>query len=323
MQPPEVFVKGLGVHIPEVEAGAAVAGELPAPDMALFAAREALSRCGHPPTDVDLLLYAGTWHQGPDGWLPQSYLQRLLVGDDNLALRINQGRNGMLAGLELAAGYLCADLSRRSALIVAADNFGTPLLRRRQGGEVLGDAGAALLLTRELGFARLLSVCSVTVPEAEELHRAGEPMFPPGATTGREVNLTARADVFHRRSAAEPAATALWQELEKRMVEVVHVALGEAGVEPGDIARAALTTLPGGDIQPVLKALGLPESRSTAEVGRRLGQLGAADQVVALDHLLTAGALHPGDHVVLHAVGAGLTASCAVLRIEGTPPWTS
>ncbi|MFI5916533.1 ketoacyl-ACP synthase III family protein [Dactylosporangium sp. NPDC051541] len=323
MQPADVFVKGLGVHVPEVEGGAAVAGELPAPDMALLAARHAFSRCGHEPTDVDLLLYASTWHQGPDGWLPQSYLQRRLIGDDNLALSIDQGRGGLLAGLELAAGYLCADPGRRTALLVAADNFGTPLLRRRSGGEVLGDAGAALLLTRELGFARLLSVCSVTVPEAEEMYRAGEPMFPPGATTGRAVDLPARADVFRRRLAAEPAGTALWQELEKRMVEIVHAALGEAGVEPGDIAAAALTALPGGDLEPVLHALRLPPSRSTAAVSHRLGQLGAADPVVALDHLVSAGALRPGDHVVLHTTGAGLTASCAVLRIEGTAPWTT
>ncbi|WP_378789760.1 ketoacyl-ACP synthase III family protein [Nonomuraea fastidiosa] len=89
-------------------AGAAVAGDLPAPEMALHAARSALKRSGRAPGDLGLLLYASTWHQGPDGWPPHSYLQRHLVGGDALATEIRQGCNGMFIAMELAAGHLKA-----------------------------------------------------------------------------------------------------------------------------------------------------------------------------------------------------------------------
>ena len=171
--------------------GAAVAGDIPAPELALRAARSAMVRSGRFPAELDLLLYASTWQQGPEGWPPHAYLQRHLVGDQILATQLRQGCNGMFAALELAAGYLRAEPGRRAALLVAADNYGTPLADRWRMGQsyIAGDAGSALVLETEPGFARLLSVCSASVSAAEEMHRAAEPLFPPGITRGPGAGL--------------------------------------------------------------------------------------------------------------------------------------
>lgn len=194
MRVSDLFISGLGTYLPEtvsveqavaqglypeLEAelheleGAAVAGDTPAPEMALYAAQHAFKRCGRRPTDLDLLLYVATWHQGPEGWLPHSYLQRHLTGGDLTASEIHLGCNGMFSALELAVGHLRAEPGRRAALLVAADNYGTPMTDRwRMGpGYICGDAASALVLTKDEGFAQLLAVRSATVPEAEELHR--------------------------------------------------------------------------------------------------------------------------------------------------------
>jgi 3-oxoacyl-[acyl-carrier-protein] synthase III len=342
---PDISIRGLGVFLPDTVSvdwavhaglyppaevdlheltGAAVAGDTPAPEMALRAARTALARCGQDAEGLDLLLYADSWHQGPDGWQPQYYLQRHLPCAGALAVEIRQGCNGMFSALELAASYLRADPSRSAALVVAADNFGTPLMNRwRMGpGYIAGDGACAVVIGPEPGFARLLSVCSTAVPEAEELHRSGEPLFPPGATVGRAVDFNARSADYRRRAVVEAFGTASLMAIQRQMLQIVEQATDEAGVRVGDIARVAFMHYAREIVeQRCMVALGLPMSRSTWEYGRTVGHLGASDQVVALDHLLATGQLGPGDHLLMVGVGPGVTLSAAVVGVLQRPPW--
>ncbi|MGW0484831.1 ketoacyl-ACP synthase III family protein [Nonomuraea sp. NPDC003214] len=346
MTPPGTYVSGVGAFVPrtvvsvekavakgwypaeEAElhnlAGAAVAGDLPAPEMALHAAQSALKRSGRAPADLDLLLYASTWHQGPDGWPPHSYLQRNLVGGDVLATEIRQGCNGMFTALELAASYLGADPARQAALLVAADNYGTPLMDRwRMGpGYVGGDAASALVLTREPGFARLMSVRTVTVAEAEELHRGTEPLFPPGVTVGRKFSFAARNDQFRNQVMPQGESTAALFKIQRALMEIVERVLDESGIEARDLTRVAFMNYSEEIVeQRCMALLDLPMSRSTWEYGRTIGHCGASDQVLALDRLLTTGQLGPGDHLLMLGTGPGVTVSGAVIKILDTPPW--
>jgi 3-oxoacyl-[acyl-carrier-protein] synthase-3/clorobiocin biosynthesis protein CloN2 len=331
-----IHLGGLGVHIPEtvtvrwaVEQGlypaaaaeeqgllaTAVAGDTPAPEMALHAAQEALKQHGAPLEELGLLLYADVWHQGPDGWSPHYYLQHHLVGGDLLALEVRQGCNGVFAALELAAPYLG---DGRDALIVAADNFGTARIDRWRAGPnfILGDGAAAVVLTRRPGFARLLSVNSVTIPEAEELHRQGEPLFPPGATTGDVVDFAARSEEFVRLTLSKLDLAMIWITMHDKFVQVMKKTLDEAGIAAEQVARVAFTNLGRQAVEErCVGALGLPMEKSTWEHGRTVGHLGASDQLVALRQLLAAGELRPGDHLLMASLGPGVTASCAVVRI--------
>ena len=340
---PDVFLKGLGVFLPgtvgveqavaegryaaeDVElhelAGAAVAGDVPAPEMALWAARQAFSRCGHPPEDVDLLLYADSWHQGPDGWQPQYHLQRHLVGGRPLAVEVRHGCNGMFSALELAAAYLGRP-DRTTALVVAADNFGTPLIDRWAFGPgyIAGDGASAVLLSSESGFARLAAVRTAAVPAAEEVHRSGEPLFPPGPTLGRTLDFSGRAADFNRRARGE-GGTTVWLQVHQTLLDVVAGVLADAGIDTDEVTRVAFMNYSREIVEHRgVLALGLPMSRSTWDFGRTVGHLGASDQVVSLDHLLTAGELGPGDHMLLVGVGPGVTVSGAVVEVLDTPPW--
>ena len=81
----EVYIAGLGVYLPEIMSipdavanglydpelaaesgwtGVAVAGTMPAPDMAVLAARRALHDSGHSPAEFALLVHARNLPQG-------------------------------------------------------------------------------------------------------------------------------------------------------------------------------------------------------------------------------------------------------------------
>ena len=346
MRTEHIYLGGIGVYLPatigvehavaqgwypaeEAEtgqlAGVAVAGDTPAPEMALRAAQEAVKRAGADPDAISLLLYADSWHQGPDGWQPQYYLQRHLVGGDALAVEVRQGCNGMFSALELAAGYLAGQPDRRTALAVAADNFGTPLVNRwRTGpGFIVGDGASAVLLTKEPSFARLLSVRSVAIPELEELHRIGQPLFPPAATVGRDMDLAGRAATFKRWAATQPDVMDAWLKLYRRMLEVIEPTLDEAGITIKDVTRVSF---PNSAKDVVEKrwtaALGMTLAQSTWDFGRTIGHISASDQIIALDHLLSHDELGAGDHYLMVGVGPGITLSSAVIRIDRRPPWS-
>ena len=67
--------------------------------------------------------------------------------------------------------------------------------------------------------------------------------------------------------------------------------------------------------------LDLPVSRSAWEFGRTIGHCGASDQVLALDRLMDAGELVPGDRLLMLAYGPGVTISAAVVEILQSPAW--
>jgi 3-oxoacyl-[acyl-carrier-protein] synthase-3/clorobiocin biosynthesis protein CloN2 len=343
----DTFIKGLGVYLPdrvtaqwavaqglygaeEIElhgvSATAVAGPTPAPEMAYRAAQQALKRCGHAASDLDLLLYVATWHQGPEGWLPHSYLQHHLVGDDVPAIEIRQGCNGMFSAMELASYHMRAEPRRKAALLVAADNYGTPLVNRWNMGRgyVGGDAATAVLLTKERGFAELLSVCSATVSEAEEMHRGDEALFPPGITIGQGLDFGARNDEYLRRARTQPMGTASLLKIHQKTMEVADMALNESGITIEEVTRVAFMNVSREIVeQRCMAALGLPMSKSTWAFGSTVGHCGASDQIMALDHLLGTGELHPGDHLLMLGTGPGVLLSSAVVQILETPSWIS
>jgi 3-oxoacyl-[acyl-carrier-protein] synthase-3/clorobiocin biosynthesis protein CloN2 len=341
---PDTYITGLGSCVPATVAVAdavadgrypaedaalhgltavAVAGDVPAPELGLRAARAALERAGQDAELVSLLLYATSWHQGPDGWPPQHHLQRQLGLDRALAMELRHGCNGMFSAFELAASHLAAGPVDEAALLVAADNFSTPMVDRwRMGpGYLAGDGASALVLGRRGGFARLLSTCTTAVAEAEEVHRCGEPLFPPGPTLGRGLNFSDRTAVFNRRAGAG-FGTSVWMTVHQQLVTVAGRALAEAGIELGQVARAAFMHYSREIVEHRgMGAIGLPMSRSTFDFGRTVGHLGSSDHIVALEHLLDTGELRPGELVLLASIGPGITISSAVVRLLEPPPW--
>lgn len=340
-----IYVSGLGVYLPAVVAvedaieqgyldaeevaaagltGAACAGDMPAPEMALRAGRQALERSGIEQDAIDILLYADNHHSGPDGWFPQFWLQRHLVGGDLLAAEIRQGCNGMFGALELAANYLIGG-DRGSALLVAADNSTSPLVNRWQSLRpdfIIGDAASAVVLTRTESFARLKSIGSVTVTELEGMHRGDEPLFPPGATTGRPMDFAARIEQFTYENRENLHIWVL--DLIKQRATLINQLLDEANIDITGVSRIAYNHGSRKFVgDGLLDMLGLPMEVSNWEFGRGLGHLGASDQVVSLAHMLGTGGLVPGDHLLMLGIAPGVSIAGAVVEILSVPGWAA
>ncbi|MFC7259787.1 MULTISPECIES: ketoacyl-ACP synthase III family protein [Streptomyces] len=341
MQGQDLYVRSLGVHLPEpvstaqavaqgrLEAedvadgeltGVRVAGDVPAPELAVRAARQLFERSGTRPSDVDLMLYASVWHQGPDGWGPQSYVQRHL-GGEALAVELRHGCTGLFSGLQLASGFLRGNPRSTQALLLGAENFGTPLIDRWRatgGGMLVGDGASALLLDKEPGFAKLLWVDCIAVPDLEAMHRSGEPMFPPGATIGRTLDFSERNQHFlkHEGEQMRPLLMKAHQDLYDRWTAATG--LGVEDVTYLSYMNTSRTTIE----KRLLPLLGLPAERTTWEVGRDIGHLGVSDQLVALDRLLLDGRLKPGDHYLMYGLGPGMTVAGAMFEITEVPSWT-
>jgi 3-oxoacyl-[acyl-carrier-protein] synthase-3 len=342
VRPQHLYLAGMGMFLPErfvtaakaIEQGrytpeehelggwesAAVAGDIPAPEMAVRAANEALATAKVRPEDICLLIHACTYHQGPDGWSPQHYVQRHTIGGDAPAIEIRQGCNGVVGAIELAACYLQADSDRTEVLITTADNFGTPLMDRWRSinNVVLGDAALGIVVSNRGGFARVLSLSAGSAPALESLHRGDEPMFPPGATVNRVVDFHARAMQFgeSRASVSIPDAGLIGNAT----ATVVKRSLAEADVDVSRIKR--VTHVHWGHeryLRRTLEPLGLDVAQGMLEFGRRVGHLGASDQFAGLHHLLSTGQLEPGDLVLTIGIGAGISLACAVVEILDVP----
>lgn len=301
--------------------GVTVAGEVSPAEIALIAAQQALKSSGLSADDIGLLLYTGVWHQGPDGWGPQYYLQRHLLGDDLLAVELRHGCNGTFSALELAVPYLKCAPHVGGALITASDNFGTPLIDRWNPGEglaYLGDGAGAVVLSTSPGFAELLSICTTTFSGMEEVHRAGDPLFPPGATTGTFLDYGARAARFQQRATEDGTWVQLLLGHQKHNVECVGQALHEAGVDARDIKTVVIHSMPRQAAASYLRILGFSLERSTWEFSRTTGHLGSGDHIAALYHLLATGKVGPGDNLLLCGSSPGVTYKAAVIRILDT-----
>jgi 3-oxoacyl-[acyl-carrier-protein] synthase III len=343
----DIFLAGIGVYLPPVVStteavergwydpaeaaesgwtGAAVAGDVPAPEMAASAARQALARSPHHGGDMTVVMHACTTHQGPDGWPAQNYVQRHAAAGAAFAVEIRQNCNGMLGAMELSSCFLLAT-GGAAALVSGADNFGIKLVDRwryasgagTNRASIMGDAGAAVVLSRRSGFARLLAINSFSLPVLEEMYRSGIPLFPPEPTLGRPANLGQRLGHFLRTNPS--GAATLRTELSEARTSLAEQTLAEAGISAAQVTRAT-HVFSGGEryIKSVLAPLGIPTERGMLDLGREVGHLGTCDHIVALDHLLSTGGLGGGDHVLMLSNG-GASLACAVVEIVECPQW--
>ncbi|MFD7033117.1 ketoacyl-ACP synthase III family protein [Streptomyces sp. NPDC059917] len=338
-----VFIDSVGVFLPDrvsAEQGVAdglydeevykaggltgthVAGDLPALDMAVTAARSALERAGLDPADIESHIHSGVYHQGPDGSYPPAYVLRELGITGVPSLHIRQGCNGMLAALEIAVGQITGAAEVERALLTTAQNFSTPLIDRWRGfgdSYILADGAAAAVVGSGSGFAEVRSINSGTLAELEKWHRGDESLLPPQDGAGERIAVAERAALFNEREM--PLAETV-ERIGEFDLGLIHRSLVDAGLNAADLARVIPINQDGRMIEfSVLAPLGLPMSRSSWEFGRGIGHVGAADLVISLDHLVRTGELAPGDHVLLLSQGPGWISSSCVLTITDVPTW--
>jgi 3-oxoacyl-[acyl-carrier-protein] synthase-3 len=341
----ELYIQSLGVFLPAgrmtgaeavalglyeeeqlldggIESAIVAQGDAPA-DMAAAAAGAALSRAGIPGASVDLFVHGGVYWQGPEGWSPTGYImQRAGIGDV-ASFEIRQGCNGLMAGLELAAGQFALRPGLGRAVLTTALSAESPVIDRWSSagpGIVLSDAACALVVGRSPGFLRLDSICSLTVADLEGIHRGAEPLV----DTAERARVDAVTRVRGWAASAPFPLSEVHSRMAKAFSDAVQGALTGADVRPDQLSRVLFNHLPEHFVESlIMDPLELPMSRSTSEFGRTVGHLGAGDQVVALDHLLREGALSVGDRLLVCSGAPGYNVAAAVLTVVSLPEWTS
>lgn len=346
MKTPGIHIAGLGTYLPDVMSaeeaveqglysqedyewfgwtGAAVAGNVSAPDMAVHAAREAIERGGRGATELDLHVHAHSWPQGPLGWSPHQYVLRHVTDRDVPSFLIWQACSGLIGGIEMAASYLMATPERTGALLTGADNSGRPDFNRWEFGlqnGVIGDGASAVLLSKRSGFARLLSINSGSTAELEELYRGKEPIYSPTSAGGERVDFRERLGAFGD-DLGDTVAEVVSRQGELR-TELALRSMAEAGIGPDDVTRVShVFTGLESYLKVILDPMGVSSDKGLLEFGRQFGHLTVNDQVIGLDHLVTTRQVGPGDYVLIVAHGGGTSITCAVVQIDEYPAWSS
>ncbi|MEU9086113.1 ketoacyl-ACP synthase III family protein [Streptomyces sp. NPDC048357] len=291
-----------------------VSADKSAPEMAVLAARAALERAGSEPEDLRLLLHACAYHQGHDMWPPASYIQRFTGGGSYPAIEVRQMSNGGMIALELAASYLKAG-DRPAALVTTADRFCLPGFDRWRSdpSTICGDGGTAVVLSTRTGFARLRGLVTVSDSGLEHGSR-GERFGDAPLATGSPVDLNSDSLV------RELGVEALLKRIEAGQREAFEGACAQADVKFSDIDWYVLPNLGRTRMRAqYFDPFGIDPQRSTWSWGRQVGHLGAGDQFAGLAHLVSEGALEPGQTCLLAGVGAGFTWTAGIVEITAKP----
>ncbi|GAB3451307.1 ketoacyl-ACP synthase III family protein [Actinophytocola sediminis] len=293
-------------------AAVAVSVDADAPEMAARAAVTALDRAGVRAAEVGLLTHACSVDQRH--LAVGCYLQHAVGATDALAFEVRQGSSAAMAALEIAGNWLRANDSG-TALITAGDRFAGPSFDRWRtaAGMILADAGAGAVLSADSGFARLVASAHRSAPQFEDAIRF-EVMS--ADQTGSIDGLVAKRHLDER-----VGRGGLSQVLADNTRAVLTEVLDLAGVELTAIQHVVVPHMGRRTLELILFApFGLPVPRSTWDYGRRIGHAGACDPLLGLNHLVESGALTPGEHVLVFAIGGGFTWEAAVFEIVDRPP---
>lgn len=333
----DIYIAGIGTSTPEcvetakaVEEGwydaeerersgllsISIAGTTPAPDLAAEASRIALEQSGHSAEDISALFHTSVHPQGPDGWSAQHYINRKTVNQPVTSIEIRNGCIGFFSNLQLAASYLTVMADRPAALLTCADNFGTPAVNRWHASSlfVLADGGGAVVLSRRDGFAKVLSIGSISAPELEERHRAGEMLFPPGMTVGGTLNFEERMGRFQQQ--VESGELTPESDFGSVVIEAVETTLKDADTSLDEIKKVVHDGFTHWALHDLfLDPIGVEEERGIWEFTRRLGHAGPLDQIRGLEHVWRSGQVEVGDKVLLFSGAPGMEAAATVVEI--------
>jgi 3-oxoacyl-[acyl-carrier protein] reductase len=333
-----VYIAGTGAHLAGFEplpqtvaqdrrdalqqVSAAVSPELAGPQLAAGAAELALRRGRTSPDDVGLHLHATMYDQGLSIWSASAYVAREVGLSGAYSFEVRQCSNGGMGALQLAACQLTATGGTGSALVTTGDHFSSRELDRWEldPGLIMGDAGGAVVLDREQGCARIVSLGWSADNDLERVQRGDEPLALDRDTARVPISLLLRTNEFlGGRARAE-----LRQQLDEGQRQAVEAAFDHTGWTLDDIdhvvapnyGRALLN-------KQCLAPLGIPEEKTLwSSFGRFVAHVGSGDHLIGLDRLLSAGIALPGDRVMLHSVGGGFAWTVALLEIIEVPTWS-
>jgi 3-oxoacyl-[acyl-carrier-protein] synthase III len=255
-------------------------------DLALSAARRALSDAGLRASDIDLVLVAT---MTPDELTPNTApLVADALGLRVGAIDVGAACTGWLSALSMGAGLIETGRSER-ALVIGAETLSritNPDDKRT--ASLFGDGAGAVVLSAEGDGAigPILLASDGSMGETIIANHEDRLLIMDGHTT---FNMAVKV-----------------------LVESTHQALDSAGVELDDIDLFVYHQANGRILRSVCERLELPAERVADYVGET-GNTSAASIPLTLSLLREDGRLRPGQRLLLAAVGAGFTWGAGVV----------
>jgi 3-oxoacyl-[acyl-carrier-protein] synthase-3 len=279
-----------------------------ASDLALEASRNALAQAAEKTglsgedliQSLDLIVLGSTT---PDyyGVPPTACIvQDKLGARETAALDVSAACTGFIYGMELAAGFLSLDPSRRRALVIGAELLSRIADWNDRGTAVLfGDGAGAVLIerTEPSGAERrglLRSLLRADGSGAESLIiRQGGSRNP--YLTGNEGPPKVEMD-----------GRAVYNFAVKAIAGTIETLLAGEGLTINDVARIIPHQANARIVQAAAKRLKIPESKFFLNI-EEYANTSAASIPIALDELNRAGELKQGDLIMTIGFGGGLT----------------
>ncbi|MEU7584323.1 ketoacyl-ACP synthase III family protein [Streptomyces sp. NPDC041068] len=303
--------------------GTYVAGDEPAVDMAVRAARNAIERSAADVAAIDAHVHGSVYYQVPEGAYAPGYILRELGAGNIPSFDVHQGCNGLLGALEVGIGQLTGAARRKNVLLTTASNFTTPLFNRWNDfgtSSIYSDGAAAAVANSTGGFVKVRSLNSGTLHEIEKWHRGEESLLPPRGEAAKHFNMGERSQYFVD-NVMDFAQ--LFQTFFKFDLDVINESLSDADVTAAEISKVITINVDTRMVdQALLRPLGIPAERLCAEYGKKVGHSGGADIFLTLDHLARTGELQPGDNILMTSQGPGWICSAAVLTVVDLPSWS-
>ena len=268
------------------------------------AARIALESAAVVAGDVDLVITATCT---PDGVFPASasVIQHAIGASNAGAFDVNAACTGFLVALSTGAQFVASGAADR-VVVVGAETMSRIMdWTDRNTCVLFGDgAGAVVLEAAEAGEPGAV--------EAALLRSDGGQasiLYTPGPASARVGDLAAPHFLVMD-------GRAVFRQAVNTMAESALEALGRAGLTVDDVALCVPHQANIRILDAVARHIGLPPERMFSNL-ERYGNTSSASIPMALAEASADGRLRPGDHVLLLAVGGGLSWGAVVLEWAG------
>jgi 3-oxoacyl-[acyl-carrier-protein] synthase-3 len=287
-----------------------VEGRTTTSDLALEAAKVAISRAGIQADEIDMILFATL---SPDHEFPGAacFLQAKLGLSGCPAIDIRQQCSGFLYGLSIADQFIRNGMAKK-VLLVGSEIHSKGLDKTTRGRDVavlFGDGAGAVVLgaTEDLEGPQVLSThLHADGAFAKELWIEAPGQGFEGARISPE--LLEEGAHFPKMN-----GKTVFMHAVRRMPEAIFEALQKNGLQLGDIDLFLFHQANLRINEMVAKQLGIPEEKVFNTI-ERFGNTTAATLPIGMDEAIRAGKLKPGMTVAMAAFGSGFTWASAIFK---------
>jgi 3-oxoacyl-[acyl-carrier-protein] synthase III len=302
-----------------------VAADVPAIEMAVYAASLAIARGRVDRQRIGSLLLSSARGAGPLMWSRASFVANR-IGLDHGGLYAGEASNvcnGLFATEAAIMGLMAG--RDQAAMVVCVDRFADDAVRAG-AGVVLGDGACCAILGRgrdEPGrwydvppIGPVLSIQSEARPALERMHRGNQDLLDPrrtvdvGASVSEFLATEDREEMFRVRDSGVKAAVAR--------------ALADAGVRRGEVRWYVYSGV-GQRLTDTefIGPLGIPARKCPTAFGQTTGHMGPVDCWATFEWMLANGMLRAGDKCCLTGAGAGYGFTAMVVEVQHIPAWVA